>query len=105
VLRRRSLRARGKRGWKRKSAAQEANELKLELEVAGAIKEVINGRGKRGRKRKGVKLKLKLELEPKRGGFLLLFCFFWCKVIRPCTCKLKRELENWQELALLYNDN
>ena len=29
------------------------------------------------------------------------FAFFWCKVIRMCTCKPEREAYNWQELAPL----
>jgi hypothetical protein len=59
------IKGKGKRGWKRKSAALEADELEAdeqepeleskadsELEVARVAEEVINGRGKRGRKRK-----------------------------------------------------
>jgi len=48
------IKGKGKRGWKRKSAALEADEPETEAEpeVARAAKEVINGRGKRGRKRK-----------------------------------------------------
>jgi hypothetical protein len=51
------VKGKGKRGWKRKSAALEADEPETEPEeaepeVARAAKEAINGRGKRGRKRK-----------------------------------------------------
>jgi len=57
------IKGKGKRGWKRKSAALEADELEEdgaeadpELEVERAAEEVINSRGKRGRKRKSAAL-------------------------------------------------
>jgi hypothetical protein len=62
------IKSKGKRGWKRKSAAveaeeSEADEPEAEPEVACAAKEVINGRGKRSRKRKSVVQEAE-ELEP-----------------------------------------
>ena len=69
------IKGKGKRGWKRKSAALKADEPKLdepkpklepkpELEVVRAMKEVIKGRGKRGRKRKSATQEAdELELE------------------------------------------
>jgi len=62
------IKCKGKRGWKRKRAALEADELETELEeaeleVARAAKEAINGRGKRGWKRKSAALGAD-ELEP-----------------------------------------
>jgi hypothetical protein len=57
------IKGKGKRGWKCKSAALEADEPEAdepelesepepEPEMARAVKEVVKGRGKRGRKRK-----------------------------------------------------
>jgi len=47
-----TIKGKGKRGWKRKSAVLEAEEQDPDQGLARAVKEAIKGRGKRRRNRK-----------------------------------------------------